>query len=171
MTGREALFAGGGGAGLILGLLGLVIPRRAPIAECPTPEPAAEDAVREADANAGSDPAMIANANLAETLRDCSRQIVRLADEKSLLEQQISDERAAAADASRSAVARRIARRDLSQSDWKELALAARPRRPSRSQCFFGRSVLRGITRASAPDVAESRPAVGTYDLHKRILA
>jgi hypothetical protein len=65
---------------------------------------------------------MVANANLAESLRDCSQQLARLADEKALLEQQITDERAAAADASRSALARRIARRDLSQSDWEQLA-------------------------------------------------
>jgi len=116
VTGRETLFAVGGGVGVIVGLLGLASSRRAPVQESAAPE----DRVREVDSSA-ADPAMIANTNLAESLRECSRQVARLTDEKTLLEQQISDERAAEADASRAAVARRIARRDLSQSDWGEL--------------------------------------------------
>jgi hypothetical protein len=119
VTGREALFTVGV-VGLIVGLLGLASSRGAPVQQSAAAERAAEDRV--GDSNMSTDPAMVANANLAERLRDCDRQVARLSDEKSLLEQQISDERAEAADASRSALARRIARRDLSQDDWKELA-------------------------------------------------
>jgi hypothetical protein len=119
VTGRETLFAVGGGAGLIVGLVGLVSPRRAPVQGFALES---VDRAQNVEAAANDDPAMIANARLAEDLVQCSRQLERFSDEKALLEQQISDERAAVADASQSALARRIARRDLSQSDWKELA-------------------------------------------------
>jgi hypothetical protein len=120
VTTRETLLAVGGGVGLIVGLLGIAIPRRTAIQEFAPPERGTEDRGRQVDAS--TDPAMIANASLAESLRDCSRQVERLSDDKTLLEQQISDERAAAAGASRAELARRIARHDLSQSDWKQLA-------------------------------------------------
>jgi hypothetical protein len=74
------------------------------------------------DGDASLDPAMMANANLTQSLYECSQRLGRLADDKIRLEQEIDDERSAQADASRSAQARRIARRNLSQDDWKQLA-------------------------------------------------
>jgi hypothetical protein len=68
------------------------------------------------------DPAMVANANLTESLHQCSESLAALTGDKARLEQQLGAERTSEADASRSARARRIARRDPSQSDWKQLA-------------------------------------------------
>jgi hypothetical protein len=68
------------------------------------------------------DPAMVANANLAESLHQCSESLAALMGDKARLEQQLDAEHTSEADASRSARARRMARRDPSQSDWKQLA-------------------------------------------------
>jgi hypothetical protein len=68
------------------------------------------------------DPAMVANANLTESLHQCSESLASLMGDKARLEDELEAERASEADASRSARARRIARRDPSQSDWKQLA-------------------------------------------------
>jgi hypothetical protein len=68
------------------------------------------------------DPAMVANANLTESLHQCSESLASLIGDKARLEQQLDDERTSEADASRSARARRMARRDPSQIDWKQLA-------------------------------------------------
>src|SRR5580658_7440500 len=70
------------------------------------------------------DPAMVANANLAESLHQCSESLAALMGDKARLEQQLEGERTSEADASRTARARRMARRDPSQSDWKQLASA-----------------------------------------------
>jgi hypothetical protein len=67
---------------------------------------------------------MVANANLAETLRECSQRLQALDEDKAQLEQQLEAERTAEADASRAAKARRMARRDPSQSDWSQMASA-----------------------------------------------
>jgi uncharacterized small protein (DUF1192 family) len=64
------------------------------------------------------DPALVANANLVASLHACSQRLASLTDEASRLEA----ERLAEADASQSAQARRRARRDPSQNDWKQLA-------------------------------------------------
>jgi hypothetical protein len=72
----------------------------------------------------GADPAMVANANLVESLRECSQKVAQLSDDESRVEQQLEAERMAEADASRAAQARRLARRDPSQSDWKQMASA-----------------------------------------------
>lgn len=71
-----------------------------------------------------SDPAIAANANLTQSLYECSHRLARLTDSKVRLEQEVDAERSARADASRSALSRRIARRSLSQDDWKPLAAA-----------------------------------------------
>ncbi len=81
----------------------------------------AEDATPDRSADAG-DPAMVANANLVQSLLECSRKLSRLADDESRSEQELQSERMAEADASLSAQARRLARRDPSQSDWKQMA-------------------------------------------------
>jgi hypothetical protein len=82
---------------------------------------ATEDGSR-GDADASVDPAMAANASLVESLRECSRRLARLTDDESHVEQQLEAERMAEADASRSARARRLSRRDPSQEDWKQMA-------------------------------------------------
>jgi hypothetical protein len=74
------------------------------------------------DGDAGVDPAMVANANLVESLHVCSQALASAMDDKVQLEQQLEAERMAEADAGRSAQARRMARRDPSQSDWKQMA-------------------------------------------------
>jgi hypothetical protein len=74
------------------------------------------------DGDAGIDPAMTANENLTKSLHECSQSLARLMDDRVRLEQEIDGERSAEADASRAAQARRIARRNLSQDDWKQLA-------------------------------------------------
>jgi hypothetical protein len=71
---------------------------------------------------ASIDPAMVANANLVESLRECSQKLSLLSEDDSRAEQRLEAERLAEADASRSAQARRLARRDPSQSDWKQMA-------------------------------------------------
>jgi hypothetical protein len=65
---------------------------------------------------------MLANANLSQSLSECSHQLALVTEENVRLEQQLETERNAAADAGKSALARRIARRDLSLDDWKQLA-------------------------------------------------
>ena len=76
------------------------------------------------DADAGVDPAMAANVNLTQSLHECSQQLVRLMDDRNDLEQQLDGERQSEAAASRAAQARRMARRDISPDDWKQLASA-----------------------------------------------
>jgi hypothetical protein len=72
--------------------------------------------------DASVDLAMVANANLVESLRECSQKLSRLADDESRTEQQLEAERMAEADASQSSQARRRARREPSPSDWKQMA-------------------------------------------------
>jgi hypothetical protein len=67
---------------------------------------------------------MLANENLTRSLQVCSQKLTLLTDEKEQLEHGLESERMAEADASRAARARRIARRDLSQADWKQLMAA-----------------------------------------------
>jgi hypothetical protein len=77
-------------------------------------------AVTETDSSV--DPAMLANANLSESLSECSHQLALVTEDNVRLEQQLDGEHNAAADAGQSALARRIARRDLALGDWKQLA-------------------------------------------------
>jgi hypothetical protein len=81
-----------------------------------------EDGDQGKDGEPKADPAMVANANLTTSLEECSQRVARLNDENARLEQQIESERMAEADASRSAQARRSARRDPTPSDWKQMA-------------------------------------------------
>jgi hypothetical protein len=124
MTRREQVFAFGGcivGALVAYGSVRLSNAlsdssvRENTVAAGPTGDPAPS-------AGGSVDPAMIANANLTESLHQCSESLGSLMGDKARLEQQLDDERTAEADASRSARARRMARRDPSQSDWKQLA-------------------------------------------------
>jgi hypothetical protein len=84
----------------------------------------AVDARPDDDGDPSTDPAMVANAGLAQSLLECSQRLAQVTDDKDLVVQQMEAERTAEADASRSAKARRLARRDVSQSDWKQLASA-----------------------------------------------
>jgi hypothetical protein len=126
MTGREALFTVSGGvvgAIVVYGSIRLSdarpdVPPRDVVAIR-----TAEDG-RDTGGDASVDPAMVANANLVESLRECSQRVARLTDEGSRVEQQLEAERMAEADASRSAQARRLARRDPSPSDWRQMASA-----------------------------------------------
>jgi hypothetical protein len=128
VTGREALFTLSGGvvgAAVLYGSIRLSdarsdVPPRADVVAIGT----AEDGRQDSEGDASVDPAMVANANLVESLRECSQRMARLTDEESRVEQQLEAERMAEADASRSAQARRFARRDPSQSDWKQMASA-----------------------------------------------
>jgi hypothetical protein len=124
MTRREQVFAFGGGIVGALVAYGSVRLSHA----------SSDGSGRENSMDAGStgdpvpsvggsiDPAMVANANLTESLHQCSESLASLMGDKARLEQQLDDERTSEADASRSARARRMARRDPSQSDWKQLA-------------------------------------------------
>lgn len=73
---------------------------------------------------ASVDPAMAANANLVESLRECSQRLSLLADDEAHIKEQLEAEQMAEADAGRAAQARRLARRDPSPSDWKQMASA-----------------------------------------------
>jgi hypothetical protein len=85
---------------------------------------AADDAAMEGDGDAGIDLAMAANANLVESLRECSQRLAHLTDDEARVEQQLEAERMAEADASQSSQARRRARREPSPADWKQLSSA-----------------------------------------------
>lgn len=83
---------------------------------------AARTTVQDDTEDASVDLAMVANANLVESLRECSQKLSRLADDESRAEQQLEAERTAEADASQSSQARRRARREPSPSDWRQMA-------------------------------------------------
>jgi hypothetical protein len=124
VTTRETRFALGGSVGLLVGLIALVVgllagasSRRIALEKSAAPEHAAPDPPRE-----HRHLAMLANANLVGSLSECSHELQRLSDDNALLEQQVRNDRSAEADASRSAVSQRIARRDPSQGDWEQLA-------------------------------------------------
>jgi hypothetical protein len=72
--------------------------------------------------DAGVDPAMVANANLVQSLYECSRQLTGVTDDDAKLEQQLNAEHLANRDTEGAAEARRIARRELSPRDWARLA-------------------------------------------------
>jgi hypothetical protein len=76
------------------------------------------------DRDATVDPAMEANANLSQSLHECSQKLASLMDEKAKLEQELDAERMSEVDASRAVQVRRMARRNISQDDWKQLASA-----------------------------------------------
>jgi hypothetical protein len=123
---RERLFALSGavlGFGLCCGVLAMARvlrtqpPGGVPIAESSYRAPIATEA------DSSVDPAMLANANLAESVSECSHQLALVTEENVRLEQ-LDAEHNAATDAGKSALARRIARRDLSLDDWKQLARA-----------------------------------------------
>ena len=65
---------------------------------------------------------MEANANLSQSLHECSQKLASLMDDNAKLEQQLDSERTSEVDAGRAAQARRMARRNISQDDWKQLA-------------------------------------------------
>jgi hypothetical protein len=120
---RENLFALGGtvlGFGLCYGVLAIASVLR------PQPSPGdvatAEPSPVAAEADSSIDPAMAANANLSQSLSECSHQLALVTEENVRLEQRLEAEHEAASDAGKSALARRIARRDLSSDDWKQLA-------------------------------------------------
>jgi hypothetical protein len=125
MVRRESLFALSGAVlGFGLCYLALAIAsglRTRPPGEVPTAEPSNSVPVA-AEADSSIDPAMIANANLSQSLSECSHQLALVTEENVRLEQQLDSERNAVADAGKSTLARRIARRDLSLDDWKQLA-------------------------------------------------
>jgi hypothetical protein len=80
------------------------------------------DRDRTPDDDGAVDPAMVANANLTESLEQCSQRLAILSDQKDFLAQQFEAAREAEADASRSAQARRLSRRDPSAADWRRMA-------------------------------------------------
>jgi hypothetical protein len=120
---RENLFALSGtvlGFGLCYGVLAIAsVLRTQP---SPGDVPTAEPSPVAAEADSSIDPAMLANANLSQSLSECSHQLVLVAEENVRLERQLEAENEAASDAGKSALARRIARRDLSLDDWKQMA-------------------------------------------------
>jgi hypothetical protein len=124
MTRAEALFSliggvvGFGLAGGSAWLLGAHSAPRREVAVLGT----TEDGTQDDAGNASVDLAMAANANLVESLRECSQRLSRLTDDESRIEQQVEAERMAEADASQASLARRRARREPSQSDWRQLA-------------------------------------------------
>jgi hypothetical protein len=124
MSGREALLALGCGiigAALTYGATHLSLGHsdEAPAASTVAAE-SAGSGTPDDRRDAAVDPAMVANANLVRSLYECSRR------EASLLEgnARVEPDGTAEADAGRATLARRIARRDLSQGDWKKLAVA-----------------------------------------------
>jgi hypothetical protein len=122
---RERLFALSGtmlGFGLCYGVLTLAsILRTQPAPEAAPVVPSDIGPVF-VQADSSVDPAMIANANLSQSLSECAHQLALVTEENVRLEQQLDAEHNARADAGQSALARRIARRDLSLGDWKQLA-------------------------------------------------
>jgi hypothetical protein len=108
------------------GLVGAVVAGGALLSSSPSAGPArapSAPAIQDdAPQGTGVDPAMVANANLVESLRQCTQRLTLLADDESRAEELLQAERGAEVDASRSAQARRIARRDPSQADWKQMA-------------------------------------------------
>ncbi|HEY1697170.1 MAG TPA: hypothetical protein VGG39_33650 [Polyangiaceae bacterium] len=64
------------------------------------------------------DPAMEANANLVASLRACSQKLTALQDDEARMER----DRESEVDASQAARARRMARREPSPDDWKQMA-------------------------------------------------
>jgi hypothetical protein len=122
---RERIFALSGavlGFGLCLGVLATasLLRTQPPPGGVPIAEPSDRAPVA-TETDSSVDPAMLANANLSESLSECSRQLALVTEENVRLEQQLDAEHNAA-DAGKSALARRIARRDLSLDDWKRLA-------------------------------------------------
>jgi hypothetical protein len=126
VTGREQLFALSGGViGAVVTYGSLrwsnahsdVAPRGDNSASTAAEVDGADD-----DRDAGVDPAMEANENLIKSLHECSQKLALLTDEKTQLERQLDTERTSEVDASRAAQARRMARRNISQDDWKQLA-------------------------------------------------
>lgn len=121
MTRRERLFTLSGGvigAVVAYGLVRLSNAHSDTVSRGDVVAGAAEDEQGK-DPN---DPAMVANAHLTTSLEECSQGLARLNDENARLEHRLEAEQMAEADASRSAQARRSARRDPSQSDWKQMA-------------------------------------------------
>jgi hypothetical protein len=122
---RERIFALSGavlGFGLCLGVLATasLLRTQPPPGGVPIAVPSDRPPVA-TETDSSVDPAMLANANLSESLSECSRQLALVTEENARLEQQLDAEHDAA-DAGKSALARRIARRDLSLDDWKQLA-------------------------------------------------
>lgn len=124
MSAREALLAVGCGiigAALTYGATHLSLGHsdEAPAASTIVAETAGS-ATPDDGRDGAVDPAMVANANLVRSLYECSQR------EASLLEAnaRVEPDGTAEADAGRATLARRIARRDLSQGDWKKLAVA-----------------------------------------------
>jgi hypothetical protein len=122
---RERLFALSGtvlGFGLCYGVLAIAsVLRTQPPGESPIAKPL-DSAPASMQADSSIDPAMVANANLTQSLGECSHQLALVTEENVRLEQQLDAEHNAASDAGKSALTRRIARRDLSLDDWKQLA-------------------------------------------------
>ncbi len=122
VTGRDVVFvfvgslvgaASAFGAGLLRSA-----PSDAATRGAPTAAAGSDDDRARNDQQATVDPALVANANLVASLHACSQRLASLTDEESRLEA----DRLAEADASQSARARRRARRDPSQDDWKQMA-------------------------------------------------
>ncbi len=129
MRGRERLFALSGGvigAAVTYGAVWLssghtrAAPRAAPSGSRTARDRGSDDD----DGGASADPAMVANAHLVESLQECSQRLSLLADDESRIEEQLQAEQRAEADASLAARARRLARRDPSPDDWKQMASA-----------------------------------------------
>jgi hypothetical protein len=124
MRGREALFALSGiivSAGVTYGATRLS--HAHPDAGAGVATSGGEEGSRpDGEEEAGIDPAMVANANLVRSLYECSQKKASLLDDKAQLEQDLESARTGEADAGHAAMARRVARRDLSQGDWKKLA-------------------------------------------------
>jgi hypothetical protein len=122
MSKRDGLFTLGGAVFGVVVACGSLWLSSGSATTAPHSAPVAAEGVDKAVADAGVDPAMAANANLAESLHECSQRLDALLDDKVQLEQELEAERMAEADASRSAQARRMSRRDPSQDDWKQMA-------------------------------------------------
>jgi hypothetical protein len=115
--GREKLFALGGGViGLALGcgLVALAYRGEGSTATHPSKNHPSDDA------DAGEDPAMAANAALAESLRECTQKLATLTEDKADLLRQLEAARKAA-DAV-SAASPQGPLKIVSQDDWKNLS-------------------------------------------------
>jgi hypothetical protein len=110
------------GFGLCYGVLAIAsVFRTPPPGGVPIAEPSYRAPVA-AKTDSSVDPAMLANANLTQSLSECSHQLALVTEENVRLEQQLDAEHNAASDPGKSALVRRIGRRDLSLDDWKQLA-------------------------------------------------
>jgi hypothetical protein len=123
MVVREKLYAIGGAlVGLVVGVSPLAMGHLLPARPAPVPAVVVLPPAL-SSAEAGIDPAMIANINLTTSVVECTRKLQGALDDDTHLEQELEAAQNQDAGAT-AALERRISRRNLSPKAWKDLAKA-----------------------------------------------